>query len=227
MKRTLLLIAVIAFLLPIIHAQKTVLGTVDYSYILNGEGAASMANMMPTKMIIKYGENGLSMVMEGGMMGGMMGKTIVNGETGEAFIIKDLEKAVYMMSEEDLDKNAEQVENSKIEKQDETKEIMGYKCQKYVVSMDVQGQSISQVLWVTDKLKSPDYKGKAFQGMSGSNPMNFDIDGFPLMVEIDLPGMPVTMQIKVTNIDFGKIKKSEFERPADFEVKPFSSMMSY
>lgn len=210
------------------YSQKTVIGTVDYTYRVTGEGAAQMAGMMPNKMIIKYGKNGLSMVMQGGMMAAGMGKTIVNGETGEAFIMKDAEKVVYMMSEEEINAEAEKLEDPVIEEFDETKTILGYTCKKYKQTVKANGMEIPQIIWATKELAAPEYESKAFKGIaSQGGGINFNIDGFPLLIEIAMPGAPFNIELEVTNIDFGKIPNKEFERPKDYEVKPFSEMMQF
>ena len=60
-----------------------------------------MKMMMPEKMVVVYGEEGVLTYMDGGMMGDMMGKVVVNTKTGESFVIKDAEKAVYVIEKED------------------------------------------------------------------------------------------------------------------------------
>jgi hypothetical protein len=224
MKKTILLLLISLFSLSAVHAQKTLIGTVDYSYKIKGEGAEQMAGMMPSKMIIKYGENGLTMEMQGGMMAASMGKTVVNGETSEAFMVKESEKTIYLMGEAEINAAADLASDPDIKEFDETKTILGYECKKYTQSVDVQGNSMTQTLWVTKELSPPDYKGDVFKSMSMQGGLSFDLEGFPMLVEVDMPGMPMTLELEVTNIDFGKISKKEFEKPKGFEEKPFSEM---
>lgn len=205
-------------------AQKTVIGTVDYSYNLEGEGAEQIAGMMPQKMIIQYGKNGVTIEMQGGMMAGMMGKTVVNGKTNEVFVVKESEKAIYLMTEEEIKAEAEKADGTEIEKMDETREIGGYKCTKYTQTTVVQGMTMTQILWVTNELKAPDYEGDAFKGMAGQGNMNFDLKGFPMLVEVDMPGMPVKLELEVSNINFEKIPDSEFDKPEGYTVKDFSAL---
>jgi hypothetical protein len=128
------------------------------------------------------------------------------------------------MSEEEIKSAAEQASKPEIEKLDETKKILGYNCEKYVQTVTMQGMEIKQTLWVTKELKAPKYEGDAFKSMASQGGMSEDIDGFPMMIEMDLPGMPVSVQLEVINIEFGKINKKEFEKPKGYEVKPYSAM---
>lgn len=224
MKRNIILLLAAVLITPQAFSQKTVLGTVEYTYHLTGDGAAQMAGMMPDRMEIKYGAHGIAIEMFGGMMSGMMGKTVVNGKTGEAFIIKDAEKTAYLMSEEMIQSEAKKAEDIKIEKMDDTKEIMGYTCQKYIQTTSMQGMTTSQVLWVTSDLKAPDYEGEAFKGMAGQGNISFAVDGFPMLIEVDIPRMATRMELEVSNIKYEKIPDSTFILPEDYTVKDFSEM---
>jgi len=157
-------------------------------------------------------------------MASLMGKTVVNGETGEVYMIKDSDKTIYLMSNEEISSAADKLEEPETIKLDETKNILGYKCTKYKQTNMMEGFAMPQILWVTDKLKTPDYEGNAFKGMAGQGTMNFDVEGFPMLVEIEMPGAPFSMKMEVTNIEFGDISKSEFKKPSDYAVKPFSEM---
>lgn len=224
MKKILVLLLVSFLFLPSVNSQKAVIGVVDYAYKMKGEGAEQMAGMMPTKMVITYGKNGLSMEMKGGMMAAAMGKTVVNGNTGESFMIKEAEKTVYVMSAEEIEKAAEAVVDPQIEEFSDTKTILGYTCKKYTQTIKAQGTSMKQTLWVTKDLAAPKYEGDAFKGMAGQGGLSFDIEGFPMLVEVELPGMPMTLELEVTNIEFKKVNDKEFEKPKGYTEKPFSEM---
>ena len=224
MIKLVLSLGIVSILFSGLTAQKTVIGTVDYKYTMVGEGAEQMAGMMPKKMQIKYGENGVSIEMQGGAMSEAMGKTIVNGETGEAFIVRESERTVYLMSDEYIKAEAENLEDPVIREFDETKEILGYPCKKYTQTIKVQGNDMTQVLWITKKLVTPDYKSDEFMGLASQGTVNFDIEGFPMLIEVDMMGAPMTLQLEVSNIKFEKIPSSTFERPADYTVKDFSEL---
>jgi hypothetical protein len=204
-------------------AQKTFYGTVTYSYEVKGENAGMMATMMPQKMIIKYGEKQMLTYMEGGMMGSMMGKIIADTESGETFIVKDDEKAVYLMKKEDQE-NAEAQEVKKVVEEKETKEILGHTCKKYTLTVSQNGQEMTQTLWVTEDLKAPNFKMPGAQQMSGVM-FSEQIKGFPMQVEVGLPGMNTSMVMTVTDLDQSKVSKKEFMRPEGYQTKDFSEFM--
>lgn len=227
MKKFNLLVITALLISPAAFSQKTVMGTVEYTYKIVGEGAQQMAGMMPEKMVVKYGSSGIAVEMHGGMMSAATGKTVVNGKTGEAFIINDAQKTVYLMSEETIKTEAAKAEQATVEKFDETSEIMGYTCQKHVQTITVQGMTMSQVFWVAKDLKAPDYEGEAFKGMAGQGAISFKIDGFPLLIEVDMPGMAAKLKLEVSNITFEDIPESTFERPEDYVVRDFTEMNRY
>lgn len=208
-------------------SQKTMIGTVDYTYQLIGDAAQQLAGMMPDKMVIQYGQSGIAIEMQGGMMGAAMGKTVVNGRTGEAFFINDAQKTIYLMSEETIKAEAEKADQAEVQKINETREILGYTCQKHLQTVTVQNMTMTQVFWVTTELRAPDYEGEAFKGMAGQGALSFKIDGFPMLIEVDMPGMAAKLQLEVSNIKFEEIPESTFERPADYTVRDFTEMNRY
>lgn len=208
-----------------LQAQKTFRGTMTFTYEINGEGAEEMKAFMPEGMVVKYGDNKMATEMEGGMLSAMMGRIIVNA--GEAYVVKDSDQTVYVMDDTDMEGAKDAVENQpKATKVDgETKEILGYNCQKYLFTMKQDGQQIEQVVWATDAFKAPDMK-LPNQGSMGSGMLSMGgIDAMPLQVDIAMPNMPVTMVLKATEMEEGEVPDEVFAKPAGYEEKPFSEMM--
>lgn len=215
------------FFIPLLslqlNAQKTFYGTLEYAYQIDGPEAEMMAMFMPQKMIIKYGKSGMSTHMEGGMMAGMMGRIVVNAKTGERFAIKDSEKTVYMMEEEDLEKSQEAIKDqqNKPELLDGTETILGYTCKKYKMVTKSPEGDMEQFIWATEELKAPEMDMPQTGQM---NSLDFGIEGLPLKVEIALPGTTSKMIMLATKVDDAAPDSSEFDRPKDYEVKPFSEL---
>lgn len=206
-----------------LSAQKTFYGTLEYAYQIEGPEAEMMAMFMPQKMIMKYGKNGMSTHMEGGMMAGMMGRIVVNAKTGERFAVKDSEKTVYLMEEEDVEKSQDAMKNqqNKPELLDGTETILGYTCKKYrLVNKSPEGD-MEQFIWATEELKAPEIDMPQTDQM---NSLDFGIEGLPLKVEIALPGTTSKMIMLATKLDDTAPDSSEFDRPKDYEVKPFSEL---
>jgi hypothetical protein len=93
-----------------------------------------------------------------------------------------------------------------------------------VQTATVQGMTLTQVFWVTSDLKAPDYEGEAFKGMAGQGALSFKIDGFPMLIEVDMPGMAAKLQLEVSNIKFEEIPESTFDRPENYAVRDFTEM---
>jgi hypothetical protein len=209
-----------------LQAQKPFQGTIKYAYEVEGEGAEQMKAFMPDGMVIKYGDNKMSTEISGGLVAAMMGRIIVND--GEAYVVKDSDQTVYVMDDEDMEGAKDAVENQpKATKvAGETKEILGYTCTKYLLTMEQEGQKMEQVIWATDAFKAPNMKMPNQQGSMGSGILSMGgIDGMPMQVDIGLADMPITMVLKVIEMEEGKVPDNAFEKPAGYAEKPFSEMM--
>lgn len=207
-----------------LQAQKTVQGTVVYSYVVSGEGSEMMASMLPDKMTITYGKNAIMTTMEGGMMASMLGRMIVNN--GEGYIIQDDKETVYNMSEEDI-ANAEIPTASGLKKiEGESREIMGYTCEAYQVNMTQDGQEMSQVIWATKALKTPKIEGAAAANMNQTFAGLSGLDAFPMEVELQMAAMPIKMILSVSELKLEKPDPGIFARPKDYKQKPFSELVN-
>ncbi len=225
MKKISLYLSLFLFGAAVAYGQKPFEGTVTYTYEVTGQNAEMMASMMPNKMIVKYSQEGMVTEMEGGMMAGMMGRIVVNSKKDEAFVVKEAEKAVYVMKPEDM-KDAEQPDLSKnITETEETMEILGYTARKYKLDVHQGGMQTQQLLWLTDKLQAPEIKAPSFQQMGGNLMAGGQLPGFPLRVEISIPQTQATIIMTATDLNFDKVAPAEFEKPAGFTEKDFSQMM--
>lgn len=207
-----------------LQAQKTFEGTVTYAYEVKGENAEMMAAMIPQKMVIKYGKKGMITYMEGGMMAAMMGKIVLDGVNNETFVVKEAEKAVYLMKPEDM----EEVEEPQVDqmiKQDEEAEILGYRCTKYQMVTAQEGMKTTQYIWVTDDLKTPDFKLPGMKNFGGGVLSGGKLPGFPMRVEVAITNMDATVVMTASELDPVKVDNKEFLRPKDYVVKDFSELL--
>ncbi|NRB62528.1 MAG: DUF4412 domain-containing protein [Saprospiraceae bacterium] len=226
MKRVLNTLLIFSIAFTALQAQKAIQGTVEYTYTITGDESGMMAGMMPSKMIVVYGDDAMLTYMEGGVMANLMGKVIVN--KGESYVVKEDAKTVYEMTEQDRknameEQKAQASEATKVE--GEMKTIMGYSCQLYEVQMNQEGQNITQKVWVTNQLKVPEMSGIGTSGLNQGVLANFDIPGFPMKVEVDLPPTEMKMVLQVSEINKEKPNADLFKKPSGFKVKPFSEML--
>jgi len=98
-----------------------------------------------------------------------------------------------------------QVDQNKVNvrKGDETKTILGYECQQYFLTTEIQGQNMEMELFTTDAIKAYSQQTSAF----GS-----DIKGFPLysVVNMSQMGMNITITSEVTEINKDAVQDSMF-----------------
>lgn len=225
MKRVLLYLSFFSCVAVAAEAQKTFEGTVTYDYAVSGSNAEMMANMMPKQMIIKYGKEGMITEVEGGMMGSMMGRVVVNNKTDEAFVVRDAEKAIYVIKPEAV-AAAEPPDRSKdLIETDETMDILGYATRKYTLNVEQNGVQTQQALWLTDALRPPEIKAPGLQQMGNSFMANGQLPGFPLRIEVEIPQAQASVIMTASDLNFDKVADSEFEKPAGFTEKDFSQLM--
>jgi hypothetical protein len=117
----------------------------------------------------------------------------------------------------------------KIQHTPETREILGYSCTKYVMTM---GDNFSQTMWVTPELTIPlEYydASKMIYAMMGPMAARFEkmldgmkeIEGFPLANDVDMKvmGMDASSDSVVTELRKGPISPDTFAVPAGYKKK--------
>jgi len=111
----------------------------------------------------------------------------------------------------------------------ETREILGYTCTKYILSM---GENFQQVLWVTPELKIPaEYyeASKAMYAMMGPMATRFEkmlesmkqIEGFSLATEVNMEvmGRDASSSSEVVEVKKGAIPDDIFAAPSGYKKK--------
>jgi hypothetical protein len=119
------------------------------------------------------------------------------------------------------------VKDVQVQKTAETREIIGYTCTKYVLSM---GEKFKETLWVTPEVKMPvSYydASKMSYAMMGPMAGRFEkmldemkkIDGFPLATDVDMKmmGMDASSRTEVTEISKADIPADTFAVPAGYK----------
>jgi len=120
------------------------------------------------------------------------------------------------------------VKEVQVQKTGETREIIGYTCTKYVLTM---GEKFKETLWVTPEVKMPvTYydASKMSYAMMGPMAARFEkmldemkkIDGFPLATDVDMKmmGMDASSRSEVTEISKADISADTFAVPAGYKL---------
>lgn len=108
---------------------------------------------------------------------------------------------VYM--KESISPSEEDLKNVKVTKGSETKMVLGYECQQYIVEMMQGGQSVEMEMFVTDKISAISQNTTA---------MGDKIEGYPLYFVMRMNQMGANMEVtsEVTKIEKQSVADSKF-----------------
>ena len=201
-----------------LQAQDDFSGTIVYGMSVEGEGAEQMAGMMPEAMEMTFGDGNSAVEIKGGMAAMMMGKIVMLGKKGKAYMIKDSEETIYEMpSREDQEAEGEEME-PEIVKLEDTKEIAGYTCQKYEIKMG----EVSSFVWAADGL-NPE---KPKKGSGGGGMMGISTKGLPgLPLRTETKQGPVTMIMEAKEVKQWNPGKDYWKLPKNYDREEFNMGM--
>lgn len=179
-----------------------------------GGGATDMNSMMPKGMTLKVQGAKMLTLMEGGMADGM---EMLYAE-GQAPVRINRQNKTYSTMPEGSTAKAPEVN---VTRAPQTMTILGYTCQKYLVEVKSEGQSMNQIMWTTTDIKDMDMKALSRQRSAQGQPMFTDkVQGVPLRVEVSAPQGTMVMEVK--EIKREKLNESDFKIPAGFKETKFS-----
>ncbi len=134
--------------------------------------------------------------------------TLTGGMMGNKAIVGEIETTKQQQTNTDFI----------VEKTNETKQILGLNCTKYVI--DLGPEQGTTTIWATTEIQSE-------VGIDNQFSLT-EIDGIPLLVEVENPQMNIT----ITAVEFTKNLKKEnkkklfsLEIPKDYEVTTTEQMM--
>lgn len=78
------------------------------------------------------------------------------------------------------------LESVTVKKGDETKTILGYECQQYIVNMKQNGQEVEMQMFTTDKISALSHNTTAMGGK---------VEGFPLYFKMTMNQMGATIEV--------------------------------
>lgn len=215
MKKTSTLLLGIAIALLGFHAgycQKSFEGVVTFN-IEYGEfpgGTAEMKNMLPKEMKVSLKDK-KSRIDQ--LMGDSGNKNVVvyDYENKVAFVAMDMmgQKMLINVDEESFNENIEKSKNTKVEYFEEYRDILGYKCQKAIIT----SEGNSMTIFFTEKI--PNYMNQEMMNLKG----------FPIQYEMKQNGVDIKMT--ATKIDKSSVSDAIFAKPTGYNemnVKDFQNM---
>ncbi len=178
----------------------------------NGGGQPDATNMMPREMVQKIKGGNMLTHMVGGMVDGM---EMLHRDGQPVIRINRKEKTYSKLAEAPAGPEPE----INVIKSPETAKILGYTCQKYLVEMVSDGQTVKQTMWTTTEIKDMDLKALVRQrNPQGQRMFSDKVSGFPLKIEAGSAQGSMVMQVE--EIKREKLNDADFAVPAGFkEVK--------
>jgi len=203
------LILAAGLLIPMLMNAQGFEGVMKFSMEYKGDQADQMAMAAPKTNIITVKGNNTKVVMEGGMMGAMIGDVINKGDEKMTYFVQSANKTVYKVKSDEV-KTDKKDDKVKVTKESSTATILGYKCQKYKVEIDGQ----TNYVWATKDIDigDVDYRGKvSYKG----------VEGVVMKQEMNVEQQGMKMTIIMTMIEFKKksVDDAEFAIPSDYTVK--------
>jgi hypothetical protein len=97
----------------------------------------------------------------------------------------------------------------------ETKVVAGFKCRKAIITTTVDGHTVSNDCWYTDKLP--------IISAAGYTDMYKDIKGF--MLEYGMKQQGITLHMKARKVSSQKLAPEWFQVPKDYDVVTQQQLM--
>lgn len=214
--RKMTVLILLVFTATFAFSQKTFEGKLDFEINLLGD-AGMMAAFMPSGYTYYFQGSDILFKMNGGMAATMMGEILMNGNDGVGYMIKHGEKTAYKIEADEGDSKSTGGA-PEITRENETLDILGYKCQKYKVKIQAEGMDVVQYMWVTSELKLK--KPKSSEKMpSGNNLFIEGLEGFPLKVVSDIPMANAKMEMIAVQISEESLAKGMFIVPPDYKIE--------
>ena len=231
------ILSTLSFLLlvNIIFAQKE-LKEGSYTYKFSdvkskkgGKEAAATKMMNGTEMTMYFTEGKQKMNMN--MMNGMMKfQMFMNPKEKSMRTFMDMMgqkmemtgmDSTYRSNLEKVKKDTQKAEKPKAT--GKTKEILGYKCEEYIVTQDVKGKLTTSTMYITKefKINRDVWKAAGNNTMMPATPDGSDFDGFPMEIIVDSAEMSMTMS--VSKIE-EKVEKGTFDIPEGYQKMDINQM---
>lgn len=203
------LIIAIALICPVFLSAQNFEGVIKFSMEYKGTNADMIKSQAPSSHVVTIKGNNSKVVMEGGIMGAMIGDIINKGDEKNTYFVQSSQKTVYKTKSDEVKDNKFD-DDATVTKENSTATILGYKCQKYKVVT----KSGTNYVWATTEINvgTANYKGKiSYKG----------IDGIMMKQEInisDKEASSYTVTMTMVAIDKKTVSDSEFTIPADYTV---------
>lgn len=130
--------------------------------------------------------------------------TVMDAEANEMMVAMDNQMVGKKYMTKSIDPESDDMKDVKVEKGDETKEILGYTCQEYNLTTTKDGTEVQMDIYVTDKISA----------MSNQvTQLGAKLPGFPMYMEMNVSQMGMSMKItsEVTEVKKESVSDDKFD----------------
>ncbi len=189
-------------------------GQIDYAVSVVNDPEGKYKTILPTKYSLYMQPNRVRFYVEGGIISSLFGGMIFDGKNQMAFMLMKSSKLAYLLPQDEenaLDREAHKVQ-SKVESFEDSVEINGFWCKKFVVESIEDGKRMKNELWITERLKSQ-YPANLTKYLPSL--FHHSIEGMPLKV-ISYSESGREVHLDATELVEGSVSSSHFEVPSEF-----------
>lgn len=222
MKKLMLIFPILIMLTGFTGDKKVFEGTIVFKIDVEGDFMNMMKAYLPDSYIFSFKDENVRIRIKGGLLEMLAGNILINA-SGDTYLINDDEKTAFLIKSAGNEENFEKRDAPKVEKLNESEEILGYHCDKYKIVMNEGGNEVVNFVWATDQLKLK-LKGMESSGVPGY--FNYEgLDAFPMKIkmQVNQMGFNLDLVIQAVSIRAEKFKKEEFIIPKDYTIKPFEN----
>ena len=200
--------AAAALLVAMQSQSKDFKGVISYNITFSGSDIpAEMQSFLPKALKTSIGEGFVKTEMFGGSFKTI---SIKNLSDKSVYNLIDLmgTKTGYKSTFEEIQQDMSESSDFKVELANETKEILGYKCKKAIITGNKEGEEISITVYYTEELGNSD--------INFDDPEFKDIKG--VMLEFEIPTPQFTMTLTATSVEKKSVPAEEFKVPEEYKI---------
>lgn len=130
--------------------------------------------------------------------------SIMDGNTQEMLTYMDNPMTGKLYMKQSFEASEDDLKNIKVEKTDETKEFLGYTCEKYIATIEKNGVTTKMEIYTTDKIS-------AISNQTAT--LGDSFEGFPLFMTIEAgqQGVSMIFTIEVTDVKKETVSSEVFD----------------
>ena len=178
-----------------------------------GVDQAMIDRMVPSKMVVYT--KGQQIVTT--TNAGPFQRIIMPANSDTAYMVMDEQQRIFSMTKKEVDETTKSANVKKpvVKKTKNTAVIASYPCTQYDVTTEASGQTITQHIWTTEKIRTPKPKVNAQSMISTEVPGT--------MMRMSMKQMGMDMLIEAIDISTAALPDSVFALPKGYVRKPFNA----